>query len=86
MDTPGKFLGTPGLRSLRFDDQVPFLDQPVVELVGRMQAVGSANRPDLFIPGRFLHFLVQEQLDGAFHILAVFPALVFGIPISQCHT
>lgn len=86
MDTPGKFLGTPGLLSLRFDDQVPLLDQPVVELVGRVQAVGCTDRPDLFVSRGFLHFFVQEQLDRAFHVLAVFPALVFGIPISQCHT
>jgi hypothetical protein len=70
-----------GLPVLRPDDQVPFLDEPPVEFMGSMQAMGSTDRPDFFISGGFLYFLIQEHLDRAVHILAVFPALVFRISL-----
>lgn len=51
-----------------------------------VKAVGSTDPPDLFISRGFFHFFVQEELNRAFHVLAVFPALVFDIPIYRCHT
>jgi hypothetical protein len=49
--------------------------------MGGMQAMRRTNRPYFFITRRFIRFPVQEHLDWALHIVAVFPAPVLGISL-----
>jgi hypothetical protein len=48
-----------------------------MELVGGVDAVRRANRPDLLVLGALLCLLVQKQLDGAFDVITIFTFAIF---------
>ena len=54
--------------------------QPFVELVRRVDAIRSADGPDFLVFRALFRFLVQQQLDGTFDVVAVLtPFVVYVI-------
>ncbi len=49
-----------------------------MKLVGAVQAVRCANRPDLLVFRGFFGLLVQQQLNGALDIPTIFTLLIFN--------
>jgi len=60
----------------RPDEQIAFFDQPVMEFIGRMQAVFLAYLPQVIIIPGVLSFLIHHHLYRTFNIFAVFSPLI----------
>jgi hypothetical protein len=60
------------------EDEIPLLDQPLMKLVGGVNAIRGADRPDLLVFRGFLHFLVQQDLNRAFDVVTVFSFAIFN--------
>jgi hypothetical protein len=74
--------GAPPWSILGSDDQIAFLDEPMMKLVGGVDAVCLAEAADLLILGRAFRFGVQEHLDRAGHTLAKLAPLVFNVALK----
>lgn len=57
-----------------------------MELVAAMQTIGFADFTDELILFRAGFFLVQQDLNGAFHRMAKFPFLIINITFYRWHT
>jgi hypothetical protein len=63
----------------RADNQITFIDQPMVELVRGVSAIGLTTLSYLFINLGALGLTVQLHLHRALHLFAKFPALIINI-------
>jgi hypothetical protein len=61
------------------DDQVAFLDQPVVKLVCSVDATGLANAADLVVLLGICWCGLKQYLDGAGEVFAEFSPLVVDV-------
>jgi hypothetical protein len=61
------------------DDQVAFLDQPVVELISGVNTAVLADTTDLIVLLGICRCGLEQYLDRAGEVIAVFPPLVVDV-------
>lgn len=59
------------------NDEIPFLDQPMMKVIGRVNAVGHADAANEVVRLRARGVLVQQRLDRTRDVLAVLAPLIF---------
>jgi hypothetical protein len=77
--------GMPSFNKLlsRSDNQITFIDQPVVKLVSGISTIGLTSLSYLFISIGALGLTIQIHLDRTLHIFTKFPALIIDIAINR---
>jgi hypothetical protein len=64
------------MKLLPLDDFVPLFIKPLMKFPGGVQTGGLALMSQLLVFFRTLFFRVHFHLNRAFHVIAVFPALI----------
>ncbi len=65
----------------RSNYDIPFFNQPMMELVGSIFAIRFADVSDSFVFNSAFFLALKVQLDRAFNIPAEFPSFVFDVSV-----
>jgi hypothetical protein len=68
---------------LRPDEQITFIDQPMVKLIRGVSTICLTSLPDLFINLRARRLTIQIHLYRTLDIPAEFPALIINITVNR---